>query len=123
MTQSSVDHDKEMITGIGDDKVVHDAAFFVGEEAITGLALFQGCIGLRADRLQLFTDVFATQDYLTHVADVEQRGFFAALLVFAHDAHGILDRHFPAGEIHHFAAQFDVQIIKRGSFRRIGHSV
>ena len=123
VAQRRVHHDKVVVAGVGDDQVVHDAAVFVGEEAVARLAFLQGGIGLRAERFQLLAHVLAAQDHLAHVGDVKQRGLLAALLVLAHDAHGVLDRHFPAGEVDHLAAKLDVQVIKRGAFGCVGHPV
>jgi len=107
-----VDHREQIITGVGHDQIVHDPAIGIGEERVTGLAFGQWCDACRHQGLELFGGTIAAQLDLTHVGNVEKRRFFTTLGMFAHDPHRILDGHFPAGEVNHLAAEFDVQIIK-----------
>jgi hypothetical protein len=124
---AGIHHDEqvtELVRGVdrraGDHQVVEDVALLVREE---GVALLAGGQVDHVDRHQGFQRggrIGADQAQLAHVGDVEQRGRIAALLVFGHQAGGVLHRHRVASEGHHAGAEFEVQGVQRGLQQLVG---
>src|SRR3546814_2366509 len=54
---------------------------------------------------------------------VEQPGLGAGVQMLLEDAGRILHGHFIAGERHHLAAEFPVQIVERGALRRFAGTI
>ena len=121
-----VDDDEQMIAAIGKHQVVEDPARVIGQQAIALAALLQAQHGGRRQALEgqgQRLGIGAAQDHLTHVADVEQAGSGAGVLVFLHHAGGILHRHGIAREGHHLAAQLGVQPGQRQVDHFIGRCI
>jgi len=106
-----IDYGKQVIACVGDDQIIHDPAFGIGEEGIARFARWQGLQAGRHQHFQLFSGVIPAQLDLPHMRDVKQCGLFAALLMLGGHASRIVHWHHPAGEINHFAAKFDMQVI------------
>ena len=72
-------------------------------------------------RVQPTARVFAFNDELPHVRDVEHSNALSHRLMFLDDA-GVLHRHQPTGERHHLCATFHMLVVKRRFLLRgIGH--
>ena len=99
-----IDHDHEGIRPKAiDDAVVHDAAAFVEDEAVAAFAFLEGgkVVADRAGKRGI--GPFALDKEFSHVADVEQSGVMAGMLVLHQDPF-ILDGHEPARERGHLGA-------------------
>ena len=122
---AGVDHQEQMVAGLADDQVVEDAARLVGELRVARAPRRQALDVARHQPLERRRGVGAVQSDLAHVRDVEQGGGGAAMLVLGQDAGRVLDRHLPAGERHHLAAQLAMEIEQRrapGLAQRAGTS-
>ena len=105
--------------GARDHQVVADTAALIRQE---GVFLLAGAnLGEVAGQQRFERAFIADIARLAHVGDVEQAGLLAAMLVLAHDAQRILDRHVIAGKRHHLAAELDMEGVKRGFVKRFGH--
>ena len=123
-----IDHQDQVIAGIGHHEIVEDAARFIGEEGIARAAGGKpGDIG-GDDPLQRRREAAATrlrrEAKLAHMGDVEQPRLAAGLQMLRQYAGGILHRHVIAGEGHHLGAELEMQIVERGAFqRRFDHHI
>ena len=117
-----VHHQKQVIAPVGDHQIVQHATIRGGEQPVT-LPHFRQADDIRGhQRFQRHGGISGhprgrAQNHLPHMADIEQPGLAARLQMFAHHAHRVLHRHFPASEGHHLAAKGDMQVIKRGAFQ------
>ncbi|CKS66750.1 Uncharacterised protein [Mycobacterium tuberculosis] len=98
---------------VEEHQVVKDAAFVVQQQAVALLAGGQvdhvdGHQGFEGGR-----GVGADEAKLAHLGDVEQAGRIARVLVFGHEAGGVLHRHGIAGEGHHAGAELHVKVVQR----------
>jgi len=113
----AVDHQEQMVAGIGDHKIVEDAAAFVGEQRVALAALGQADHVDRHQAFQRRRRIITFEPDLAHVGDVEQAGRVAGVLVLLDDAVAVLDRHLVAGKGHHTRAQLAVQRVQRRLFQ------
>ena len=111
-----IDHKEQMITAIGEHKIIQNAALIIGEQAIALPPFAQpghihrhqflqrgGKLGIRR----------AIDADLSHMADVKQACFRACMVVFCHNARVVLHRHFVSGETNHLSAQLFMQRMER----------
>ena len=111
---TGVDHQKQVLPGIGHHQVVEDATVFIGEH---GIALHTHGQVDDVHRHQCFQGPGRTrtvQADLAHVRYVEQARLFAGVLMLFHHAQRILHRHFVAGKRHQAGAKLQVQNVQRG---------
>ena len=118
-----VDHQEKAGTAIRHHQVVDDAAPFVGQDRVTGLAFGQAPEVARHQGFQRLGGAVAQKVGLTHVGNVEQRSLPAGVQVFGDDAAGVLERHPIAGERHHLGALLPVKGIERGFLDGFGFLV
>jgi hypothetical protein len=98
----AVDHEHVLVVGHAvDDAVVDDAAVFVEQEAVAAAPGAQGGQVVGHDAREGVAGLGAAQLELAHVADVEDRGLGAGMLVFFKNAAGVLDGHVPSGKGDH----------------------
>ena len=120
-----VDDQVKVIAPVGDHQVVEDAALFVGQDRVTGLAGGQALDIARHQGFESRRRVVPQQFRLPHVRYVEDRSLGPGMQVFGDDAFAEMYRHVIAGEGHHLGVPFPVQGIERGLFQvldfLIGH--
>ena len=100
--------------------VIHDPAAIVEQQIILGLGHFHACNVVGGNALAEFHGIRALNFDLAHVADVEQPRPAAHGQMLLDNA-AILDRHFPAGELHDSRARPTVRGVERSSFQTLRH--
>jgi len=109
---AGVHHDEQATIGSADDQIVENAALIVGEDSVAGMA------GLQSLDIAGNQPLEGVRDNLSHVGHIKEPGLLTAMAMLGHNT-GKLDRQRPAGEIHHLAAKFDMEVVKRGGFRGV----
>ena len=103
----AIDDDEDVSAPVHEHQVVDDGAFIRQQQAV---ALFAGGQADHVHGNQRFergSGVRAHQSQLAHVRHVEQAGAVARVVVFGHEAGGILHRHRITGKRHHAGAEFE----------------
>src|SRR5262249_37777493 len=95
-----VDDHRPAVGPAVDEHVVADAALRVADQPVAGLPVLHGGGVVAEDVVDQRQRVGPGERQPAHVADVEQPGGGADGGMFLDDA-GVLDRHVPAGEVHH----------------------
>ncbi len=95
-----------------DDQVVDDAAVGCADHRILGPAYRQRRRIADQRISEPGARFFALDEELAHVGEIEQAGPGTHRSMLVEDA-GVLDRHQPAGELHHLRAEGDVAIGQR----------
>ena len=113
-TPRGIHHKKEFIIGnTVDNQVVNHAAFVVQQKIVTaGTGLLIRDTACQS-RIQGNVTPLPLHPEFPHMADVEQRHRPAGVFMLRKNSIGILHRHIPAGERHHFRPQSDMFRRKR----------
>ncbi|MCY1370161.1 hypothetical protein D9M69_572440 [compost metagenome] len=110
----AVDDHEDVRATVDEHQVVDDAAFVVEQQAVALLAHGQVDHVHRHERLERGSRIGADEAQLAHVRDVEQAGGGTGVVVFGHQAGGVLHRHAVAGKGHHAGTEFEMQGVQRG---------
>ena len=113
----AVDDDVEMIAAARRHQIVNDSASLVEQHRIAQPPVLEHPQLARKQRLERAIDLFAGNDQLPHVADIEQPGMAASPQMFGDDP-VILDRHRIARERHHPRAARTMPAIEWQELRR-----
>ncbi len=107
---SPIDHHKNFINATAEEhQVVDDAARVVEQQTVALLARWQVDHVNRHQGFKRGCSIGADQAQLAHVRDVKQSGRLSGLVMFGHQAAGVLHGHGVAGKRHHASAQLQVQ--------------
>jgi len=99
-----------------DEQIVDDCTLRRCECGVLSLAVDDLGYVVRRDAIHESDRVGAAHVDLAHMRDVEKAGVGACAQVFFDCSGGILDRHVPAAEVDHAAAQLPVSIIEWSLF-------
>src|SRR5262245_55498831 len=117
-----IDTDQKMVGfDIVEYNIVYDSTLFIHEEIVLGLLLFHPRDVIGRYFLTQLQRARTTNHDFAHVAHVKKTGARPNRHVFLDDPF-ILNRHLPAGELHHLCARSSMRTVERSPFHCLRHA-